>query len=88
MWQIWLVISALFMAIEIVTVVIEIFTTGFLVFWFSIGAIIALIVSLFTDNIIIQTLVFLATSVILLFATKPFVQKFIRSRCKNKCIFS
>ena len=81
MWQIWLVISALFMAIEIVTV-------GFLTFWFSIGAIIALIVSLFTDNIIIQTLVFLATSVILLFATKPFVQKFIRSRCKNKCIFS
>lgn len=81
MWQIWLVISALFMAIEIVTV-------GFLTFWFSIGAIIALIVSLFTDNIIIQTLVFLATSVVLLFATKPFVQKFIRSRCKNKCIFS
>ena len=74
MWQIWLVISGLFFAIEIATV-------GFLTFWFAIGALIALIVSLFIDNIVIQTLVFLATSVILLFATKPFVQKFIRRRC-------
>ncbi len=56
--------------------IIEFFTMGFLVFWFGIGALIAMIVSFFTNNIFIQTSVFLVASVILLFATKPFVKRF------------
>ena len=41
------------------------------------GALIAMIVSFFTSNIIIQTAVFILSSSILLFATKPFVKKFV-----------
>lgn len=68
-WYIWLILAGLF-------VIIEFFTMGFLVFWFGIGALITMIVSFFTNNIFIQTSVFLVASVILLFATKPFVKRF------------
>ena len=70
MWQVWLIIAGLFFVAEIITV-------GFLVFWFGVGALIAMIVSFFTSNIIIQTAVFILSSSILLFATKPFVKKFV-----------
>ena len=70
MWQVWLIIAGLFFVAEIITV-------GFLVFWFGVGALIAMIASLFTSNIIIQTAVFILSSSILLLATKPFVKKFV-----------
>lgn len=70
MWHVWLIIAGLFFVAEIITV-------GFLVFWFGVGALIAMIVSFFTSNIIIQTAVFILSSSILLFATKPFVKKFV-----------
>jgi len=69
MWQIWLVISGVLFVAEIITV-------GFLIFWFAIGALIAMLVSFFTDNIIIQTSIFIISSTLLLFATKPLVKKF------------
>lgn len=72
MWQIWLIISGIFFVLEIVTV-------GFLVFWFGVGAIITAIVSIFTDNIIIQTSVFVVSSTLLLFLTKPLVKKLSRT---------
>lgn len=71
MWQIWLIIAGICLVVEIMTV-------GFLVFWLAIGALIAMIVSFFIDNIIIQTAVFVIASAILIFATKPFVKKFAR----------
>lgn len=70
MWQIWLIIAGLFFIGEIITV-------GFLVFWFGVGALIAMLVSFITSNIVIQTSVFVISSAILLFATKPLVKKFI-----------
>ncbi len=72
MWQIWLVISGICFILEIITV-------GFLVFWFGIGALFAMIVSFFTNNIIIQTTVFLISSTALLFLTKPFVKKITKT---------
>ena len=69
MWQIWLIIAGS-------CLVAEIFTAGFLIFWFAVGALISMIVSFFTTNIIIQTTVFVVSSTILIFATKPFVKKF------------
>lgn len=39
-----------------------------------------MIVSLFTDNLIIQTSVFVISSTILIFATKPFVKKFANNK--------
>ncbi len=69
MWYIWLIISG-------IAIIIEFFTVGFLIFWFSIGALIAMIVSFFTDNVFIQTSVFIISSTLLIFATKPFVKHF------------
>ena len=69
MWKIWLILSGIFLVIEIINL-------GFLVFWFAVGAFIAMIASFFIDNIAIQAAIFLISSTILLFATKPFVSKF------------
>ena len=73
MWQIWLIIAG-------VCLVIEIITTGFLIFWLSIGALLAMIVSFFVDSILVQTAVFVISSAILIFATKPFVKKFAKTK--------
>ena len=69
MWRFWLILSGILLVIEIVNV-------GFLVFWFSLGALIAMICSFFIDNVIVQAVVFLISSTLLLFLTKPFVKKF------------
>lgn len=81
MWQYWLIIAGAFMIGEIMTV-------GFLLFWFGIGAIIAMIVSFFTTNIIIQTTVFIISSVILIFATKPLAKKFLNQKTVTTNAFS
>ena len=70
MWYIWLIIAGVFFIIEVMTV-------GFLVFWLGIAALITCIVSLFTTNLIVQTTVFVIFSALLLFLTRPFVEKFI-----------
>lgn len=73
MWQIWLIVAG-------VCLIIEIMTVGFLIFWFAIGALFAMIVSFFTNNLIIQTSVFVLSSGILIFATKPFVKNFVNKK--------
>ena len=72
MWKIWLIISG-------ICLIVESFTLGFFVFWFSIGAIFALITSLFTTNIIIQSTVFVITSTLLLLLTKLLIKKFVKT---------
>lgn len=71
MWQFWLIVAGIFF-------IGEIFTMGFLVFWVGIGALLAMLTSFFTDNLIIQTSVFVISSGLLLFLTRPFVRKFAR----------
>lgn len=73
MWQIWLIISGLFFIFEIIT-------TGFLVFWLGIGALFAMLVSIFTDSILIQTTVFVISSALLIFLTKPFIEKYVSKK--------
>ena len=68
MWQIWLIASGIFFICEIITV-------GFLVFWLGVGALIAMFVSFFTSNIIVQMSVFVISSGLLIFATRPLVTK-------------
>ena len=70
MWYIWLILAGVFL-------IGEVMTAGFLIFWLSVGSLIAMIVSFFTNSIIIQTSIFVISSVILIFATKPFVKKFV-----------
>ena len=68
MWQIWLIASGIFFICEIITV-------GFLVFWLGVGALVAMLVSFFTSNIIVQMSVFVISSGLLIFATRPLVNK-------------
>ena len=72
MWQFWLIAAGIFFVTEIITV-------GFLVFWLGIAALITMVISFFTDNIAIQTAVFVISSISLIFLTKPFVKKFIHN---------
>ncbi|NLC88414.1 MAG: NfeD family protein [Clostridiaceae bacterium] len=72
MWHIWLIIAG-------VCFIIEIMTVGFLVFWFGIGALLAMVVSLlFPGNWFLQSTVFIISSTLLIFLTKPFVEKFTK----------
>ena len=69
MWYVWLILAGIF-------VIGEVITSGFLIFWLALGSLIAMVVSFVTDNIIIQTTVFLISSAILILATKPLIKKF------------
>lgn len=70
MWQMWLVIAGAFLIVEIISL-------GFLMFWFSMGALIAMVSSFFIKSVLVQSIIFLVTSTILLFATKPLVKKIL-----------
>ena len=72
MWYIWLIIAG-------VAFIAEIFTNGFLVFWFGLGALISMVVSFFfPGDYVLQTSVFVLTSTLLIFLTKPLVNKFTK----------
>ena len=81
MWQIWLIIAGIFFIGEIATV-------GFLIFWFGVGSLFAMVARFFKDSIIIQTTIFVISSTILIFATKPFVRKFVDVKKTNTNAFS
>lgn len=76
MWKLWVIAAGLFLILESIT-------TGFLVFWFSIGSVFAMIVSFFTDNIIIQASTFIITSTILIFATRKLANCFLKNNKPN-----
>ncbi len=77
LWVMWLIIAGTCFIIEILNV-------GFLMFWFGVGALLAMITSFFTDNVIIQTSVFIISSTIMLFFTRPLANKFAKSDDKNQ----
>lgn len=81
MWQYWLIAAGIFF-------VGEMFTAGFLIFWLGIAALITMVVSFFVSNLIVQMTVFIIASVILIFATKPFVKKFIHVKETKTNAFS
>ena len=81
MWQMWLITSGVFF-------IIEIFTVGFLIFWLGVGALFAMLISFLTSNIIIQTTVFVISSGLLIFATKPLVNKITKKEVVPTNIYS
>ena len=81
MWQIWLIAAGVFLILEIITI-------GFLVFWLAIGSLFAMLVSFVTDSIIIQTAVFVISSGLLIFATKPLVKKFAEKDTTKTNVYS
>ncbi|MBQ9297421.1 MAG: NfeD family protein [Clostridia bacterium] len=76
MWQFWLIVAGVFL-------IGEIFTAGFLIFWLGIAAVLSMLVSIFTDNLIVQASVFVIASGLLIFFTKPFVDKYITKNQKS-----
>lgn len=75
LWIIWLIAAIIFF-------IGEVMTEGFCLLWFSIASLVALFVTLFTDNIFIQFGVFLVFSLILLFSTRKLTDNFLNSRKK------
>lgn len=72
MWIFWLILAGACFIIEMITI-------GFFIFWFGIGALLAMITSFIVPgNIFIQALVFTVSSVGLLILTKPLVEKFTK----------
>ncbi len=68
-WQFWLVTSvALF--------IIEIFTPGFFLATFAIGALCAALTALFTDSFNVQMLVFAVTTTLTFVFVRPFAKKY------------
>ncbi len=54
----------------------EALTTQLVSIWFVIGGVAAAVTCIFTDNILIQSIVFIVVSLVCLIATRPFVKKF------------
>ena len=72
--------SLIWLGLMILFLVIESGTVTLVSIWFAGGALIALIVSLFTDIIWLQAVVFLAVSCLLLAMLRPLVRKFIKPK--------
>ena len=70
-WYLWLILGVIF-------IVAEIFTTGFVLLWFGIGALIAALLA-FTGvvGLPIQVLVFLAVSIALTVASRTIFERFL-----------
>lgn len=68
--------SIFWLILFIVLLLVEIFTVGLVSIWFAIGAIVAMVSSFFIESIVIQGIVFVATSILVLLCTKKFVQRF------------
>lgn len=69
----WLVILAILIFIEIITL-------GLTTIWFAGGSLVAFIVSLFYDNLLVEIIVFLLVSLALLYFTRPVVIKYFNPK--------
>ena len=67
--------SFIWMISFIVLVLIEIFTINLVTIWFAIGALVSFFVSLWTENIGLEILIFIVVSLITLLITKKAVNK-------------
>ncbi len=63
-----------------VLLVIEIITLGLTTIWFAGGALVAFLLSLVSDNFILELVVFLVVSFVLLFFTRPIAQKYFNKQ--------
>jgi membrane protein implicated in regulation of membrane protease activity len=70
-WYIWLILGVLF-------IVAEIFTTGFVLLWFGIGALIAALLALTgAVGLSLQIVVFLVVSIVLTVASRTIFERFL-----------
>lgn len=71
MWLVWLIAALL-------AGVLEAMTVQLVSAWFVIGGIAASITSVYTDEFIVQFVVFIAVSLVLTIATRPFANKLVK----------
>lgn len=76
MFYIWL-------SIAIILAIVEMSTVNLVSIWYIISSIIAMLISLLTDNIIIQVSVFVLGGTILLILTKDAVKKLLPEKTKT-----
>jgi membrane protein implicated in regulation of membrane protease activity len=70
-WVIWLILAVIFIAAEV-------FTTGFFLLWFGVGALAAAVMAMLgVGSLAAQTLVFLIVSVALVVASRTIFDKFL-----------
>ena len=72
-WIFWLVLV-------IVLTIIEVATVNLLTVWFIISGIITLIVAIFTDNIVVQSTIFVILGIILLITTRPIFKRLLHTK--------
>ncbi|MGN6710334.1 NfeD family protein [Anaerocolumna jejuensis] len=64
----------------IILLLIEIFTLGLASIWFAGGALVAFFISLFSDNIVLEIVVFIIVSFVLLYFTRPVAVKYFNNK--------
>ena len=62
--------------IFILLLLIELFTVNLVTIWFAIGALASIVSTYFTDNVIMQILVFWVVSILMLIILKPLTKRF------------
>lgn len=67
----------LWLLLFIVLIIIELLTVNLTTIWFAFGSFVAYILSFFVSDILVQTIIFLVSSIVLLMFTRPIVKKFL-----------
>lgn len=75
-YVVWLIAFVVFAALELATM-------GLTCIWFAVGTLAGCVTSLFTDNWLIQILVFLAVTIIVLIFLRPFAVKYINNNAEK-----
>ncbi|MBP3634964.1 MAG: NfeD family protein [Bacilli bacterium] len=74
--MIWLLLIAMFLIIESLTL-------NLVTIWFAFGSLCAFITTYFTDNILLQSIVFVGTTALSLIFTKPLFDKYIKKNIEK-----
>lgn len=69
--------SALWLALLVVFTVVEALTVGLVSVWFAAGTLVALLSTIFTDNIWLQIFLFLAVSMAAMAVLRPLARKYV-----------
>lgn len=76
--------AIIWLGIVIILIVVEIITLGLTTIWFAGGAAVACIAALLGASLLVQVILFMAVSVVLLFATRPVAMKYMnKNRTKT-----
>ena len=73
----------LWVVLVIICILVELATVGLTAIWFAAGALVSLAAAALGANPIVQIILFLAVSIVLIAATRPWAKKYINSRTQS-----